>query len=129
MPTFYECDRCTACCRWPGEVKVSDEEIGSIAQFLNLTYDRFVQEFTRLRANRQGLALTDKANEECLFLEQNGNCRIQEVKPRQCREFPNLWNFPNFQAVCKAIPHEVSQQEFDRRLALSVASRPLKNKE
>ena len=128
MPTFYECDRCTACCRWPGEVKVTDEEIRSIAQFLNLTVDSFVQKHTRLRANRQGLALTDKPNDECIFLAQNGNCLIQEVKPRQCREFPNVWNFPNFQAYCKAVPHEVSPREYERRLARSLASKPPKDK-
>jgi len=27
MPIFYECQRCTACCRWPGQVRLTDEEI------------------------------------------------------------------------------------------------------
>ena len=22
--TWYQCDRCTACCKWPGDVKVED---------------------------------------------------------------------------------------------------------
>lgn len=30
-------------------------------------------------------------------------CRIQEVKPVQCRGFPNTWNFPGWEKECQAI--------------------------
>jgi hypothetical protein len=50
---------------------------------------------------RQGLALEDKPSGECIFLEGN-DCAINSVKPQQCREFPNLWNFPGFREVCRA---------------------------
>ncbi len=26
MPIFWQCDRCTACCRWPGQVAITEEE-------------------------------------------------------------------------------------------------------
>ena len=29
---------------------------------------------------------------------------INEVKPQQCRDFPNKWNFPGWRQVCEAIP-------------------------
>ena len=29
----YVCQRCTACCRWPGDVRVEEEEIARIAGF------------------------------------------------------------------------------------------------
>ena len=111
MPIFYECDRCTACCRWPGQVKLTDEEITSIARFRGLTENEFIQNYTRLRPDRRGLALTDKANGECVFLEGAG-CAINPVKPAQCRAFPNLWNFPGFQEVCRARERVVSEQEY-----------------
>lgn len=101
MPIFYACDRCTACCRWPGQVRVTPEEITRLAAFLGETEIQFIQKYTRLSADRQGLALTDKANGECTFL--NGNdCAVNGVKPQQCRDFPNLWNFPGFREVCRA---------------------------
>ena len=99
----YTCDRCTACCRWPGQVKVSAEEIGRIAAFLGVDEDEFIQHHTRLRTQRDGLALLDKPNGECSFLE-GCNCAINEVKPQQCRDFPNKWNFPGWRQVCEAKP-------------------------
>lgn len=42
----------------------------------------FIQKFIRLRPRRDGLALIDKPNGECIFL--NGiDCEIQPVKPHQ----------------------------------------------
>ena len=101
MPIFYECDRCTACCRWPGQVKITDAEIARMAQHLALPEDNFIQTYTRLSADRSGLALKDKENGECIFLE-GADCRVNPVKPQQCRNFPNLWNFPGFEEVCRA---------------------------
>lgn len=99
----YQCDRCTACCRWPGQVKVDAAEIAQIAAFLGLAEDDFIQRFTRLRAQRDGLALIDKPNGECGFLDGN-DCRIQSAKPQQCRDFPNRWNFPGWREICHAVP-------------------------
>jgi len=103
----YQCQRCTNCCRWPGFVKVSSEEIQRIAGYLGLEEDDFIQRFTRLRPNRDGLALLDQPDGACIFLE-GRECRIQAVKPTQCRGFPNTWNFPGWRDVCEAvpIPHE-----------------------
>lgn len=115
MPIFYECDRCTACCRWPGDVKLTDAEITRISQFLDLDESDFIQRYTRLRVNRQGLSLIDKENGECVFLE-GVDCRINAVKPQQCREFPNLWNFPNFQEVCRAKPADLPEAEYRARI-------------
>ena len=43
---------------------------------------------------------------------------MQPVKPQKCREFPNLWNFPGFEKVCHAIPREVTEVEYTRRIGL-----------
>jgi Fe-S-cluster containining protein len=75
-------------------------------------YD-FIQQFTRLRPDRLGLALKETANGECVFLE-GGSCSVQPVKPRQCRDFPNLWNFPDFEKVCQAVPCQVGEEEYCR---------------
>jgi Fe-S-cluster containining protein len=101
MPIFYECDRCTACCRWPGQVRLDELEITRLAGFLQISEFDFVQRYTRLTADRQGLALQDKPNGECVFLE-GRDCAVNAIKPQQCRDFPNLWNFPGFLEVCRA---------------------------
>ena len=115
MPIWYECQRCTACCRWPGQVRLTAEEIARIAAFKNLSETDFIQQFTRLAADRRGLALLDQADGACVFLHA-GNCGVQPVKPQQCLDFPNRWNFPGFERVCQALAKEVSPEEYERRL-------------
>ena len=106
-PVYYQCQRCTNCCRWPGFVRVDAPEIAAIAAHLGISEDDFIQRYTRLRPQRDGLALIDKGNGECFFLE-GRDCRLQAVKPGQCRGFPNAWNFPGWREVCKAVPVETA---------------------
>lgn len=106
MAIFYECQRCTACCRWPGNVRVSDEEIAALAKFKGLSEFDFIQKYTRLHTDRRGLSLIEKPNHECIFLE-GRDCTVQPVKPQQCKDFPNKWNFPGWREVCHAIPREI----------------------
>ena len=102
---WYQCDRCTACCKWPGDVRVEHDEIEKIAAFLGMETQLFIEKYTRLRTNRTGLSLIEKENHECIMLD-GESCRINPVKPEQCRGFPNKWNFPGWQQVCqaKAVP-------------------------
>jgi Fe-S-cluster containining protein len=87
-------------------VKVSEDEIRQIAAFLSMEEVPFVEKYTRLRADRRGLSLTERADGSCIFLEGN-DCVINAVKPQQCRDFPNKWNFPGWRQVCEAVPVEV----------------------
>jgi len=123
MPVFHDCQRCTACCRWPGQVRLSDAEIMRIAAFLQLDEADFIQRHTRLQQDRRGLALQEKADGACVLL--NGNlCSIQAVKPQQCRDFPNLWNYPEADKYCQAIPREVSEAEYVERVAQATQRTP-----
>ena len=99
---YYVCQRCTACCKWPGDVRLEDHDVPRIAGFLGLAEIEFVEAYTRLRGNRQGLSLMEKANHECIMLD-GAACRIHPVKPDQCAGFPNRWNSPGWREICKAI--------------------------
>jgi Fe-S-cluster containining protein len=87
-------------------VRLTDAEISRLAEFLALSEFDFIQRYTRLRADRRGLALQEKPGGECIFLE-GRDCAVQVVKPQQCRDFPNKWNFPGFEKICRAIPREI----------------------
>ncbi|MEO8206433.1 MAG: YkgJ family cysteine cluster protein [Chthoniobacterales bacterium] len=102
---WYQCQRCGNCCRWPGHVKLTEEDILSMARHFKITEWEFVQKYTRLRPSRDGLSLLDKENGECVFLD-GTDCTVQAAKPSQCQGFPNKWNFPGWQDVCEAIPVE-----------------------
>src|SRR5690606_20060126 len=106
----------TACCRWPGQVRVSEAEIARSAAFLQLSEYDFIQRYTRLQHDRRGLALQEKPDGACVVLDVN-LCSIQPVKPQQCRDFPNLWKYPGAEKYCRAIPREVSEAEYVRLVA------------
>jgi uncharacterized protein len=113
VPVFYQCQRCTACCRWPGDVRLRDGEITRLAAFNGISEVEFIQRYTRLTKDRNGLSLEEKPNGECIFLD-GDDCAVQPVKPQQCSDFPNLWNFPGFEKACHAIPQMVSAEEYAR---------------
>ncbi len=103
MNVYRVCRRCNACCRWPGDVRLREGELDRIARFLGIDPREAADRFTRLTRDRRALSLAEKEDGSCIFLEEDG-CRIHEVKPRQCREFPNGWNFPGFEKVCASVP-------------------------
>ena len=106
---FFQCQRSTACCRRPGFVRLAEGEAARIAAHLGLDEDTFIQRYTRLTPQRNGLALIDKPTGECFFLE-GCDCVLQAVKPVQCVGFPNTWNFPGWREMCKAVPIEISNE-------------------
>jgi Fe-S-cluster containining protein len=102
----YICQRCGNCCRWPGVVKLTDEDTDRIAAFLGIGADQFIAEYTEVHPQRICLVLKSRANGECLFLEGKNICKINPVKPVQCNGFPNKWNFSGWRDVCEAIEAE-----------------------
>jgi Fe-S-cluster containining protein len=102
----YVCTRCGNCCRWPGYVRVTAAEVDAIAKFLGLSTFDFIQQYTMLTRQRDGLSLIEGENKACIFLDAEGDCRINPVKPQQCRDFPNGWSFPGFRTECCAIDTE-----------------------
>jgi len=124
VPTFYECQRCTACCRWPGQVRVTDAEITRLAAFKEMAEYDFIQQFTRLRHDRCGLVLQENPDGSCVFLD-GDDCSSQPVKPQRCQDFPNLWNFPDFEKICHALPRRVSDVDYARLLAGATGRSPL----
>lgn len=89
LPEIH-CERCAACCRWPGEVRLEPADVTAIAAHLGQSEAEFIETHTRLRQDRRGLALVERPDRSCIFLD-GRDCRIQPVKPSQCREFPNRW--------------------------------------
>ena len=95
----HQCQRCGACCRWEGDVCLTDADIQAISAYLGMAEEAFINTYCRLQRNRRGLSLCDAEDGACIMLQHNG-CRIQPVKPQQCRDFPLLWNFPGWETRC-----------------------------
>ena len=100
-PAEFHCVRCGKCCTWKGLVKVTPDEADSIAAFLKMTPRDFIDSLTRLSPDRTTLSLLEKEDGSCYFYEaETRSCRIQPVKPGQCRAFPFTWNFPGWENIC-----------------------------
>jgi len=101
MNEEFHCARCGACCRWEGPVRVSDQEINEIAGYLKIPVQDFIRDHTVLTRDRRSLSLKEKPDGSCCYYDESTRCcRIQAVKPRQCRDFPLRWNFPGWEKLC-----------------------------
>ncbi len=99
----FQCLRCGNCCRWPGYVRVNEEECAAIAAYLGMPVLEFTARYTILTSDRRMLSLIENAAGECIFYDNDPpGCRIDPVKPTQCREFPLYWNFPGWEKECAA---------------------------
>jgi len=98
--TQFKCRGCGACCRQNGYVRLGVKEPDIIADFLNMDVRDFIETFTCLTRDRNGLSIIDAPDGACIFLDNNG-CRINPVKPAQCRDFPVKWRFSGFEQICE----------------------------
>jgi Fe-S-cluster containining protein len=105
VPPGFACRQCGNCCRAPGDVILDEPEVAALARALGLTLHDFTGTYTRLTADRQALSLTERADGACIFLQPDNTCRIQDVKPRQCRSFPYLWRTARLANMCAGWNH------------------------
>ncbi len=103
----FQCVRCGACCRWEGPVRVTEKEVDAIAAYLDIPVKDFLRDHTVLTPDRRSLSLLEKPDGSCCYYdEQTRSCRIQAVKPAQCRDFPLKWNFPGWEKLCAGAQQE-----------------------
>ena len=96
----FQCLRCGKCCTWGGECRITDSEADIIAEYLGISSQEFIDKYTTLTADRRGLTITEKSLGVCIFYTPASGCAIQDVKPKQCREFPEKWHVNNWQTIC-----------------------------
>ena len=101
MSKNFKCVQCGTCCKWSGYVRVSQQEIDLIADFLNMNQMHFIDKYTHLTSDRRGLSLIEKPDGSCIFYNDELHiCEINDVKPIQCRNFPLIWNFEGWEKEC-----------------------------
>jgi len=103
----FKCTGCGTCCRWTGSVLLTDRDIAVMAARLALSELAFIERQTRLAPNRIQLALLDKADGSCAFLEDDC-CTVYSARPEQCRSFPFTWSVPE---GCPVLDKLVAKQK------------------
>ncbi|MCQ2379406.1 MAG: hypothetical protein MJ025_00560 [Victivallaceae bacterium] len=79
------------------------EDVERIGSFLGIGAERFANTMARLSSDRRQLVLDGDEDAPCIFLEFDGgvaSCAIDPVKPEQCRNFPEKWNYPGWRKEC-----------------------------
>jgi len=84
----FACTKCGHCCGGgPGTIRVSEEEIATLAEALGLSDAAFRDRNTR-RLRSGDISLIEKDNHDCIFYDQERRCTVYAHRPRQCRTWP-----------------------------------------
>ncbi len=82
-------------------MKLRAGEPEEIAAYLKMDVFDFTRDFCRITPDRAALSLTEKEDGSCIFLMPDSRCAVNPVKPAQCRDFPEKWNFPGWEKLCR----------------------------
>jgi hypothetical protein len=84
-------------------VRLSEEEADKIAAALGISVMDFLSEMTVLTADRRGLSIDENSDGTCIFFSDNPpSCKIYDVRPAQCRNFPHKWKNSSEKFQCKS---------------------------
>ncbi len=88
-PLCFECSRCGACCAGGDDYHVflSRDEAEKICHYLGLSWPWFRRRYL-LSQHEEGLVLQSQPDGNCIFLDAGGQCRVYDVRPRQCATYP-----------------------------------------
>ncbi len=100
--TAFCCQRCGACCRVPGFVRITESDASALSAALGLSVEQFIADYTDLSPSRTGLVLKGDPQGACLFLTDENLCRVHQARPQQCRDYPERWRSEDIEAVCLA---------------------------
>ena len=112
----FQCARCGNCCRWPGYVKVTPEEVEAIAKHLSIPFEEMMDKYVELTCDRKHLTLIEGPSGACIFLDDTDlpTCKLEDVKPLQCKKFPYKWNFPGWEEKCAGAPATLAKLAKDK---------------
>ena len=85
----FECTRCGKCCTgFPGFVYLSQPDMKSISDYLNMDKGVFAKKYVREVHvfHEKRFSLIEKRNYDCIFWDKI--CTIYPVRPHQCRTYP-----------------------------------------
>jgi Fe-S-cluster containining protein len=82
----YDCCKCCNCCKLY-DIRIEPTDIPAISTYLGLSEDEFAEQY--LTPDDEDADVSILKDKPCCFLEADGKCRIYEVRPLVCREFPH----------------------------------------
>ena len=91
----FKCNNCGKCCRLRGDIVLYPMDIIRISNFLNISCKDFLEKYTiTLESSTILSQIVIKSKNDkfltCVFLNKKNMCRIYEVRPIACSNFPFL---------------------------------------
>jgi len=80
----YDCCKCHNCCD-VYEIRVEKNEIAAISDYLGLSENDFIEKYLAANDSDEEYVMKERP---CCFLDADGKCRIQDIKPSVCKNFP-----------------------------------------
>ena len=108
-----DCLECANCCSTTGP-SFTDKDIGRIAKHLRIKPSEFTEKYLRIDEDKDYVL----QQVPCAFLDENNRCKIYDVRPKACREFPHTDRIKQYQilnltqknvAICPAVYHIVEK--------------------
>ncbi|MFN8258958.1 MAG: YkgJ family cysteine cluster protein [Bacteroidales bacterium] len=85
------CLNCANCCKSIPPI-LNGNDVSRISKYLGLKTTDFENKYTRIDEDGDRVMVKSP----CIFLEPDNMCRIYEVRPKACREYPHTGNFEFF---------------------------------
>lgn len=83
----FECTQCGKCCRRPGIVVMTEEDILRASDYLGMDLHDFCERYLQYDEEDDLWFVHVKPGKGCVFLSDE-RCKIHDVKPAQCRTYP-----------------------------------------
>ena len=108
-----DCLECANCCSTTGP-SFTDKDIGRIAKYLRIKPSEFTEKYLRIDEDKDYVL----HQVPCAFLDEDNRCKIYDVRPKACREFPHTDRIKQYQilnltqknvAICPAVYHIVEK--------------------
>ena len=97
----FECGRCNLCCKVAGYVYLNAKDVKRIAAHLDLSVEDFKSDYCGVDEGR--VVLHSRSDDACIFLDDEKGCKINDVKPYQCKAFPFKWRDEDAYDYCHGI--------------------------
>jgi Fe-S-cluster containining protein len=117
---LFECTQCGTCCQGEGGIFISPEEIDRISRFLNISQTIFLEKYC---LQKNGKTYIHTREDGYCHFSNEGRCRIHEVKPFPCRQWPffppmlrDQANWETARNSCPALaPFSTLEEYLDRK--------------
>lgn len=80
----YDCSRCRNCCKMYNG-SIPNEDLEQDAEYLHMTKEQFIDSYL---VKNEIENTYETPNKPCDFLEEDGNCKLGECKPENCKKYP-----------------------------------------